>query len=113
MSGQEGQVSSLNVNERLDTFRAEMFAKFKAVEHKHRRESVTDDRVDWLAFDWAAIESHFIEEFAEYFNLTQGETNQLYGLVYTRKNKLDPNSAKEAVDVANMAFLLWWRRSQD
>ena len=51
---------SLNLNERLDAFRAEMFAKFVAVEHKHRGSSVVDDNVDWQEFDWDAIEQHFM-----------------------------------------------------
>lgn len=105
-------MTNQNLNERLDAFRAEMFAKFKAVEHKHRDGSVTDDKVDWLNFDWGSIRDHFIAEFAEYFNLTAAETQQLYGLVYTRENKLEVENPKEAVDVANLAFLMWWWRLQ-
>lgn len=99
---------SLNLNERLDAFRAEMFAKFIMVEHKHRVNSVTDDKADWLTFDWEAIEQHFIVEFAEYFNLTKEETDQLIGLIYRAENYHDQRKPKEAVDTANMAFLMWW-----
>ncbi|KKR01662.1 MAG: hypothetical protein UT24_C0003G0069 [Candidatus Woesebacteria bacterium GW2011_GWB1_39_12] len=97
-----------NLNEQLDAFRAEMFAKFKAVEHKHRGASVTDDNIDWLTFDWEQIEQHFIEEFAEYFNLTKDEIDQLIGLIYRSENYNDPRKTKEAVDAANMSFLMWW-----
>ena len=117
MTGTEGQakkeqVSSLNLNERLDAFRAEMFAKFKRVEFKHRGNSVTDDNVDWMTFDWDKIENHFIEEIAEFFNLTKEETDQLFGLIYRAQNRHDLQSAKEAIDIGNMAFLLWWRLEQ-
>ncbi len=110
MSGQ--RVASSNLNECLDTFRAEMFAKFKAVEYKHRGQSVTDDKIDWMSFDWDGIEAHFIEEFAEYFNLTKEETDQLIGLIYRSENYHDPRKPKEAVDTANMAFLMWWFETQ-
>jgi len=98
----------VNLNERLDAFRAEMFAKFKRVEHKHRGASVTDDNVDWTSFDWEQIEEHFIKEIAEYFSLTKAETDQLFGLIWRAENRNDQRSPKEAVDVANVAFLMWW-----
>ena len=102
------KISSLNLNERLDAFRAEMFAKFKRVEHKHRDNSVTDDSIDWMTFNWDQIEQHLIEEFGEYFNLTKQEIDQLLGLIYRSENRHDSHSEKEAIDLGNMAFLMWW-----
>ena len=89
----KAMIPSQNLNERLDAFRAEMFAKFKRVEHKHRGNSVTDDEVDWLTFDWEKIRDHFWEEVEE-----------------LRKS---PTDDKECVDIANMAFLLWWFNIQN
>ena len=84
---------------RLERFSDEMFKKFLAVEYKHRKNSVTDDATDWFTFDWDAIEEHFWEEVSEVND--------------TLKNPhaSDEIRAKELVDVANMAFLLWWAKS--
>ena len=75
-----------------------MLAKFYAVEHKHKGDSVTDDSKDWLHFDWQGNDAHFwseIDELTEASN--QGDRIQ---------------ATKELIDIANMAFLLWWRGSQ-
>jgi hypothetical protein len=87
-------MKGMKLNERLDAFRTAMFDKFKQAEHKHRGESVMDDKIDWMSFNWRAINSHFWEEVRE---LQAAISNG------------DGNSVKdELVDVANMAFLLWW-----
>ena len=86
------------LNERLDAFRLEMLDKFKAVEHKHRGNSVTDESIDWLTFDWSQIEAHF-----------WGEIDEVKGAMRHGSSELQ---TKELVDVANMAFLLWWKEKQ-
>lgn len=86
------------LNERLDRFRKAMFDKFVAVEHKHLGNSVTDDKVDWLTFDWSQIEAHFWEEISEVKLAMRHGSSRM--------------QMKELVDVANMAFLLWWHEEQ-
>lgn len=119
---------SKKLNQNLDEFRAEMFAKFKAVEHKHKGNSVTDDKVNWLAFDWKAIEAHFIDEFCEFFALEAEDRKALMKMIQQKKDfyiwantpedrgragvVAEPDREKEAVDVANMAFLMWWRETR-
>ena len=80
----EGKV----LRRRLADFKEEMIRAFIGAEYKHKEESVTDDEFDWRNFDWVAIEEHFWKEIDEL--------------------KENPGSPKELVDIANMAFLLWW-----
>jgi predicted house-cleaning noncanonical NTP pyrophosphatase (MazG superfamily) len=71
---------------------AQIFA-FIDHEHKHPKDSVTDDNTDWAKFDLKALEEHLWEEMREYDN----------------NNKLD-----DLVDLANMAFLVYTvRRLQE
>ena len=80
------------MTKRLNQFKHEMYDKFVEVDGKHQGESVLDDNIDWDSFNWNAIESHFWEEVEE-----------------LRQSNHD---SKECIDVANMAFLLWWRYNQ-
>lgn len=73
---------------RLSDFSNEMLTKFRAVERKHQYDSVTDDAVNWARLDWESIEKHFWREVKE---------------VRAKRRR-----GKEYVDVANMAFLMWW-----
>jgi hypothetical protein len=97
-SREQDRVAAKTLNERLDAFRKEMFEKFLAVEHKHRGNSVTDDSVNWLHFDWSQIEAHFWEEIDEVKGAMRHGSSE--------------TQTKELVDVANMAFLLWWKEKQ-
>ena len=115
------------LNSRLDLFRQEMMDKFRAVEHKHRDGSVTDDSLDWLTFDWPAIEAHFVDEFCEFFALESDDIRSLMRAIQDKKDfylwgnmdrgragtVAEPDRAKEAVDVANMAFLMWFKAKSD
>ena len=94
-TGLRMKIESSNLKAFLKEFQEAQFAKFKSVEHKHRGNSVTDDEVDWMTFDWAAIENHFWEEVEEYRIANPDDRH------------------KELIDVANMAFLLWVKETVD
>lgn len=90
-------MSNQNLLDRLAQFQKEQMARFIAVEHKHQRNSITDDNVDWRKFDWRAIEEHFWQEVDELKGAFRHGSSQ--------------TQVKELVDVANLAFLLWWHES--
>ena len=122
----DATVPTETLEQRLDVFKAVMLDKFKQVEHKHRGNSVTDPNVDWLTFNWEQIETHFVDEFCEYFGLFEEERKKIWKVIRANREfrafqgdrgragpLWEPNEEEEAIDVANMAFLMWWRALQN
>ena len=85
------------LDKRLYAFREVMLNKFIEVEYKHPHNSVTNDNVDWNNFDWNAITNHYFEEIEE--------VKQMH---LENRIRATPINPKEYIDVANMAFLLYW-----
>ena len=85
-----------NLEIALDIFKAEMLDKFKARADKHGERSVT-----------VAGSNHLHED-----GVTEGLWSHFYSEVdeFRRADHTQDEMA-EAVDVANMAFLIWWKDS--
>lgn len=77
----------MNIHEALAAFEAAMLAKFAAVDHKHGKPSIFEVATG-AGFDRASLVAHLQNEIVEWLHA--------------------PESVTELVDVANMAFLLWW-----
>jgi hypothetical protein len=93
------------IQERLDEFKVEQLAAFIRAQPKHPEDDVLDDKTDWSKFDVSMLEVHLIEELCEYFEVSEETTQKIVNLLYPRAP--GPRNPKEAVDIANMAFLLW------
>ena len=88
----------MKLEEALDQFKAQMLDKFYARAEKHGDRSITilgsDAFIDEGTGDgtWAQLWSHFNQEVGE-IRATLPESQE---------------ESAEAIDVANMAFLIWW-----
>ncbi len=84
----------MKLEEGLDLFRESMLIKFQLREDKHGERSVA------LVGDTLLQEEGAGEKLMHHLGLE---------VVELQIAKNDSESMDEAVDVANMAFLLWWR----
>lgn len=79
----------MRISEALQEFREAMVTKLEATDHKHGARSALRIAAGH-DMDLASLQQHMILEFQEWSE--------------------EPDSQVEMVDIANMAFLLWWHQ---
>lgn len=81
----------MNFEDALECFKLCMRDKFVAKDAKHGERSVL--RLPAIELDAQSLWEHWLAEVEEF--------------------RANPNDYTEAVDVANMSFLLWWRSQEE
>lgn len=80
------------IDKYLKEFNQAQINKFEKRKNKHTDDNVIDDNTDWSKLSFMDLYNHFMDEIVEFENAA------------TPARMRD-----EAIDVANMAFLLWKR----
>ena len=80
------------IDKYLREFNKAQIDKFEKRKNKHTDDNVTDDNTDWSKLDFMDLYNHLMDEIVEF---EHAET--------------PARMRDEAIDVANLAFLVWKR----